>query len=200
MLRTQLVPCRASHERKPAVSSQAGSRAACCLAAVAWSAVALLAGGCGEDTSMATTADNANLIFVDGAQEFQQKVLQSDKPVMVEFFKAKCPTCIVQEAWMNELAEEYKGRVVFARMRIMDESFTPTCPEVKNKYKLDWVPTEVLFVNGQEKQRWVFNHLKDEFREPINDVLLEQGRAREKALQKQAPPLSGNRLATPGGL
>jgi thioredoxin 1 len=159
---------------------------AACLGLLACAILASLSAGCNEDPSL-VTSNNSNMIFLDGPKEFEQKVLQCDKPVMVDFFKGSCPTCVLEEAWLNELAEEYKGRVVFARMRIMTETFTPTCPEFKDKYQLWAVPTEALFVNGQEKQRWIFNHLKEEFREAINDALLEQSRPKGVGAQ---PPVS----------
>jgi thioredoxin-like negative regulator of GroEL len=168
-----------------------------CLGLLACAVLASLAAGCGEDPSM-VTSNNSNMIFINGEQEFHQKVELSDKPVMVEFFKASCPTCVLQEGWMNELAEEYKGRVVFARMWFRD-GLKSVCPEVSEKYHLFWVPTEILFVGGQEKQRWngPWNYPKDVFREGINDALLEQARPKGVGAQPTASPAASIRSASP---
>jgi thioredoxin 1 len=166
------------------------SAPAALLGFLACTLLAAMAAGCDEAISAdgAPSGPGASMIFVDGVQEFQQKVLQSNRPVLVEFFKASCPTCVLQEAWLDELAEEYQGRVVFARMRIRDAAMNPTCPEIMERYQLFWVPTEMLIVNGQEKQRWVFNHLKGEFREAINDALLQQSSANQQKVAATPQP------------
>lgn len=112
-----------------------------------------------------------NLRPIESLLDFQQQVLRTRGLVMVAFNKTSCPTCVVQEAVLDELAVEYRGRVAFASMKIMEADLRPTVPEVKQALKLDWVPTTILFVDGKEYQRWVFNHGNEEFRPVLDEVL-----------------------------
>jgi thiol-disulfide isomerase/thioredoxin len=112
-----------------------------------------------------------NLRPIESLADFQQQVVRTKGPVMVAFNKHNCPTCVIQEAVLDDLAVEYRGRVAFASMTIMEADLTPIVPEVKQAYKLDWVPTTILFVDGKEYQRWIFNHGNEEFRPVLDKVL-----------------------------
>ncbi len=123
---------------------------------------ALLAGGClpqGKMPDLHTT------------EEFDQQVVRSDRPVLVDFYKDNCPTCVEQERVLEELIDEYAGRVKFVRFKIREATMQESAPEIMDRYKLFWVPTVILFVDGKEQKRWVFNHMAFEFRGVLDDVL-----------------------------
>ena len=138
-------------------------------------ALVMLGAGC--------THEYASITPLMDQQDFQEKVLQSSKPVLVEFYKDSCPTCVLQEAVMDKLTAEYEGRVAFTKFKITKLDFSTTSRELKDRYKLFWVPTVLLFVDGQEVKRWELNHLGDEFRTALDDVL--------------AAPTAKRSLATP---
>jgi len=124
--------------------------------------LAILAGGCASE----------KIIKIKDYAEFEQKVIQSPKPVLVEFYKQGCPTCVVLESNLNKLAQEYEGRVVFAKFELMSGVFVPQCPELKEKYNLRYLfPTALLLVNGQEKQRWILKYDMDSYRMALDKVL-----------------------------
>jgi thioredoxin 1 len=112
-----------------------------------------------------------NFIPLSGAADFGNLVQGAGQPVLVEFYKDSCPTCVGQEFLLDQLAQDYRGRVAFAKLKIMEANFTDICPEVTARYNLRWVPTVVLFVRGQEMQRWELNHTMAEFREGLDKVL-----------------------------
>jgi thiol-disulfide isomerase/thioredoxin len=122
----------------------------------------LSAGGCTEGPSKIATLPNY--------AAFQRYVLMADRPVLLDIYKTNCPTCVIQDVELNKLADEYSGRVLFYKFRLMDADFTVLCPQLREKYDLQWVPTTILFVNGREKQRWVFNHGADEFRPVLKEA------------------------------
>ncbi len=102
--------------------------------------------------------------------DFQAQVLASDKPIMVDFYKGGCPTCALLDPMMNKLAEEYRGRVVFARFELMKPYFAVTSEKLKTDYDIAMFPTEILFVNGKEKARWVIDYNEDGYRKVLNEV------------------------------
>jgi len=112
-----------------------------------------------------------NLVDLQGGwPAFQKYVLAADKPVLVDFYKDQCPTCVWQEKDLDPLTEEYRGRVYFYKFKIEDRFMRVICKEVVDKYKVYLVPTVILFVNGQPKERWVFNHFANDFRKPLDAV------------------------------
>jgi len=122
----------------------------------------LMAGGCASK----------KIISIKNSADFQKKVVQSQKPVLVEFYKQGCPTCVVLESSLNKLADEYAGRVEFAKFELMSAVFVPQCPEIKEKYNLRYLfPTALLLVNGQEKQRWILKYDMDSYRQALDEVI-----------------------------
>jgi len=131
------------------------------VAAALCAALAALAGGCGGGT----------LVSIEDAADFQRRVIESDRPVLVEFYKTACPTCVWQEDWLAELAPEYAGDVLFAKFLIKDLSWSSTAPTIQERYDLFWVPTMILFVNGEEKHRWELNYfVTSEFRAVLDEA------------------------------
>lgn len=160
------------------IPSSATSRRAAFACVCLLACAALVMGGVGCSDS---GADFMNLgggysggSFQDipDAATFHRVVRQSDRPVLVDFYKDSCPTCVIQEGELDQLAPEYAGRVRFVKFKIREATMQSANPEIMDEYNLFWVPTVVLFVNGHEKQRWVLNHLAMEFRGPLDQALV----------------------------
>lgn len=136
-------------------------RLARCAATLLLAGLAVMVGGCSAGQS---------LTHLETQAEFDKTVMNSDKPVLMDFYKNGCPTCVVQEAVLDDLAKEYQGKVVFTKFKIREAYFVSSAPEIMDRYKLYWVPTVILFVNGKEKQRWTFNHSADEIRPALDEA------------------------------
>jgi len=119
--------------------------------------------------------------------EFNQAVLQAKGPVLVDFYKDSCPTCVLQDAVLEELNGEYAGRVRFYKFKVREATMISTCPEFMDQQRLFWVPTTVLYVNGQEQQRWTLNHAAWEFRPSLNTAC-GQGPAGGATYVSKPPP------------
>ncbi|MCE5327802.1 MAG: thioredoxin family protein [Planctomycetaceae bacterium] len=120
---------------------------------------AIFSGGCG----------GGSLTAVDSST-FDSQVLGADKPVLVEFYKAGCPTCLALEPGLDQLAQEYQGRVIFAQFKVYEWYFGQPAPEIKDRYDIWWTPTVILFVKGQERHRWVGDYVLDDYRNVLNEV------------------------------
>lgn len=79
---------------------------------------------------------------------FDEVVLQSDKPVMVDFWAAWCGPCRMVAPIMEQLTEEYEGKAVITKIDV-DEN-----QEFAAKYGVRNIPTVLVFKNGEivEKQ------------------------------------------------
>jgi thioredoxin 1 len=102
---------------------------------------------------------------------FQKVVLGADKPVLVEFYKGACPTCILLDGPMDKLAQEYQGRVVVAKYQLMTSYFWGKDKQVKDAYDISVFPTVVLFVNGQAVKTWPMHYGLKEYRQAIDAAL-----------------------------
>ncbi len=75
--------------------------------------------------------------------QFENEVLKSDTPVMVDFWAEWCGPCKVLSPIIDELAAELKGKVKVVKVNIEDS------PEAPTKYGVRGIPTLMIFKNGQ---------------------------------------------------
>jgi len=127
------------------------------IVALAFLAALVAAGGCSK-----------NLRHIQNQEEFDEYVLLAEKPVLVEFYKGGCPTCLTLEPSLDKLADEYRGKVEFVRFELMTPIFVVTSQEMKETYEVSVFPTVLLFVDGNVRARWVMNYDLDTYR-PILD-------------------------------
>lgn len=74
---------------------------------------------------------------------FDEEVLKSDIPVMVDFFATWCGPCSMMAAPVLELSKEYEGKIKIGKLDI-DQSMS-----VAQKYRVMSVPTFLFFKNGE---------------------------------------------------
>jgi thioredoxin 1 len=74
---------------------------------------------------------------------FEQDVLSASKPVLVDYWAEWCGPCKMIAPVIDEIAEEYKGRLTVAKLNIDDNPNTPP------RYGIRGIPTLMLFKNGE---------------------------------------------------
>ena len=75
--------------------------------------------------------------------EFDSKVLQGDLPCLVDFWAPWCGPCKAIGPVIDELADEFDGKVQIAKMNVDDNPATP------GKFGIRAIPTLILFKNGE---------------------------------------------------
>lgn len=82
-------------------------------------------------------------LHVVGDTDFDEKILKSEMPALVDFWAAWCGPCRQVGPVIEELAQEYAGRIKVAKLNVEENKETPT------RYGVRGIPTLMLFKNGQ---------------------------------------------------
>jgi thioredoxin 1 len=96
---------------------------------------------------------------------FEEMVLKSDKPVLVDFWAEWCGPCRMVAPIVNELAVEYEGKMVVGKVDVDSN------PEVAQKFGIRNIPTILFFKNGEIADKQVGAVPKSKLVSKINDLL-----------------------------
>ncbi len=85
-----------------------------------------------------------DLLEVDD-NNFQNEILESTVPAMVDFWAPWCQPCFIVAPWVEELAKEYEGKIKVAKINV-DQN-----PNIPNRYGIRAIPSILLFKDGELK-------------------------------------------------
>ena len=88
-------------------------------------------------------------------QDFEQRVIQSDKPVLVDFWAEWCVPCHMVSPVVEEIARDHADQLSVGKLNVDDN------PETARRYGVMSIPTLIVFKDGQEKARVVGARGKD---------------------------------------
>ena len=83
------------------------------------------------------------------AENFEEEVLKSELPVLVDFWATWCGPCRMLAPTVEALANECDGRFKVGKVNVDD------CTELAIRYRVDVIPTVLLFKNGEVTEKLV---------------------------------------------
>lgn len=96
-------------------------------------------------------------------ESFEQEVLKSSLPVVVDFWATWCGPCQMLAPVLEEVAEELDGKVKVGKVNVDDQAV------LAMEYKISSIPTLLLFENGEIKKKSLGFLPKDKLLEFINN-------------------------------
>ena len=84
-------------------------------------------------------------IIILSDDNFEEKVLKSATPVLVDFWADWCGPCKMIAPFLDELADEFKGKVTIGKMNVDENSQFPAQFGVRS------IPTLIMFDKGEQK-------------------------------------------------
>ncbi len=100
-------------------------------------------------------------------EDFEPSVIQADTPVLVDFYADWCGPCKTQTPILGELAQEFDGRVKFAKVDIDVEGNK----DLAVKYGVMSVPTLIIFNSGEVKETMVGVTSKSKLQQKLEQLL-----------------------------
>lgn len=82
-------------------------------------------------------------------ENFENEVLNSDKPVLVDFWAQWCGPCRMLGPIIEEIANDYEGKVKVGKVNVDEQ------PNLASKYGIASIPTVIVFKNGKPEKTLV---------------------------------------------
>ena len=96
---------------------------------------------------------------------FDQMVLHAERPVLVDLWASWCRPCLMVAPIVDELAEEYSGRINFVKVDV-DQN-----PKTAARYNVMSIPTLLIFKNGEPVSHLVGVRPKEELKQSLEATL-----------------------------
>ena len=97
--------------------------------------------------------------------DFDKKVIQSELPVLVDFYATWCAPCRQVSPVIDALSAEYDGRVLFVKVNVED------CMTLASRYNVGSLPTIITIKDGKEVERLSGMISRNQLAEKIDSLL-----------------------------
>lgn len=106
---------------------------------------------------------NANVLNFSDSR-FESDVLNSDVPVLVDFWAEWCRPCLALAPTLKQLAEDFAGSAKVGRLNVDENN------KMAAQYSVSAIPTVILFNGGQVVERFIGLRPKKDYERVLNDL------------------------------
>lgn len=112
-------------------------------------------------------------------ENFENEIQQVNKPVLVDFSAVWCPPCATLTPILEKIEEAFKERIIFAKVNV------DLAPKTSQKFRINPIPTVILFKNGKPVSGFVGVRPEALIRDWLENVLKENGKDKIGKLVKE---------------
>ena len=105
-----------------------------------------------------------NIINID-VNNFKKEVIESPKPILVDFWATWCGPCKAVAPVIDELSKEYSDKAGFAKINVDDN------PQLASQYGVMSIPTIIIFKNGKPDQQVIGYKSKNDLKKLLDGAL-----------------------------
>lgn len=98
-------------------------------------------------------------------QNFEETIKKSQKPILVDFFADWCPPCKILSPILEKLEEEYKEKVIFAKINV------DSCLLASQKFEINPIPNVILFREGKPAGNFVGLKSEEEIKSWLRNLI-----------------------------
>ena len=104
---------------------------------------------------------------------FEEKVLKSDKVVIVDFWAVWCMPCQMLHPVLDAVEEELGDKIVLAKVNVDEER------DLAAKFNIMSIPTVIIFKNGEIKKQFIGVQPKDIYVNAVKEILVDEADNKE---------------------
>ena len=105
-----------------------------------------------------------SVLIISDASDFNDKVLGSDKPVLVDFWAPWCGPCKMVAPELEAVAEEYEDKAIVAKINVDEQQ------QLASQYGVMSIPTLLILKDGKEVDRLVGYRPRQDLMDAIDKV------------------------------
>jgi thioredoxin len=111
-------------------------------------------------------------------QNFDEEIQKAEKPVLADFWASWCAPCNMLTPILEKLANEYKDKLILAKVNLDEAKL------VSQKFKIDRIPTVVLFKKGKPVSGFMGVRREEDIKEWLEKFLGEESQKKEDEIEK----------------
>lgn len=106
-----------------------------------------------------------SVINISNANDFNDKILKSDKPVLVDFWAPWCGPCKMVAPELEAVASEYENKAIVAKINVDEQQ------QLASQYDVMSIPTLLILKDGQEIERLVGYRPRKDLMDAIDKII-----------------------------